>query len=625
MEYKVADVMNILEDSEAIASLPPGYGTVELEDGTRHRIHLGDMLIHGILWKNLHMFNMVVTNKHIYQTFPVDGKMISKCLSIQYLDILDQRPDLAYSKIVYQLWVSIFEIYKFVYTHLGEYQRTVDLVDLMDVCSHPKIKKLIDPPLPAVGDTKVAEIEFDRRSKELIKLLSTPGEIENNPLIDFLQVGAFNSNQVPQLLMALGTRGDIDGTILPHVMNCSAVSGMKTLADYATESASPKITSFYNHSVIRDTQSFYREMRLLTCNLNIPYKGDCGSRIFIPHRIEKGNGPCYIDKLVRYNGEMVAITDENCRSFEGVRVELKSPVACRYVDGVCESCAGRATKRPWAFFPDVRIGGYATAVVFSNSSQLVLSAKHLIRTFTIAIEMTKAACKFLTIDAHSNLRINKKTVTHLQHWELLINSECIGHPNDLLVEEVTPLGFGKFNKIAFRNIKTDTTYSFSISTNDMIQHFSKNMLDHMRDNREKIRIVDDCYAIPLEGYSSRFAIIDVVAKNDDMVAFQKRVETMFRKGISEYPNIELAMSNIISEILSKAKVNVFLIELVIKAILNSTLPEDGSIDIKTIREEIASNNVAAKLGHAHVNDYLFSPAASVVSKQKSPFDLLFGF
>ena len=167
MEYRVVDVMNILEDTEAIASIPPGYGTVVLEDGTRHRIHLGDLLIHGILWKNLQVFDIPVTKNHIYKTFPVNEKMISTCLSVQYLDILEKRPDLEYSKIVYQLWVSIFEIYKFVYVHLGEYQRTVDLVDLIDVINHPKIKALVDPPLPSDGGTKVAELEFDRRSKEI--------------------------------------------------------------------------------------------------------------------------------------------------------------------------------------------------------------------------------------------------------------------------------------------------------------------------------------------------------------------------------------------------------------------------------------------------------------------------
>lgn len=625
MHYTVAKIMDILADESKITSLPIGYARVTLEDGKRVEMHTGDMLIHGILWKNLQHFNVKVDKNQVYKTYPVTGGMISQCLTKQYARLLEACPNVPHMELVYRLWESIHDIYKFVYIHLGEWQRTADLIDLIDVATAPEVRDLTLKPLPTDQGTKIAEAEFNMRSKKLNQILSTPGAMKYNPIIDFMQTGAFKGNQIPQLLMALGTRDDINGRMLPHIMNCSGLTGMRSLSDLGTEAASPKKTTYYNTSIIKDTQSFYREMRLLTCNLNVAHKGDCGRRFLINHLIEEGRGHNYVDKVVKHNGKMVAITWDNCHEFEGHKVGLVSPIACKYVDGVCEHCAGRATTDPWAYMPDVRIGVYAASLIFSDISQKVLSAKHLIKTFTINLMMSKKSHNYLLQDAKHNLRLNRQTLKNLDEWSILVETEKVGHPNDLKVEGISPVGFGKFNRIGFRNKRTGVLETFPIATNDMIQHFSQDMLDYMRDVRDKIEIVDTFYEIPLKDYNSRKAIIMVEAKNDDMVAFAHRVQTIFRKGVSEYPNIELALSNIANEIHSKVNANIFFIELIIKAILNSVLADDGKIDVQNMRDAIASNNVAAKLGHSYVKDYLHSPDVTVATKQPSPFDYLFGF
>lgn len=624
MHFKIKDVMSILEDEEAIAKLPLGMAKITLDDGSKHPIHTGDMLIHGILWKSIYAFNRKVDATQIYTTYPVTGKMLSRCLTAQYKKLLKECPDIPHMTIVYRLWESIFDVYRFIYINLSAYQCSADLGDLIEVIHSEELRDLCLKDLPDDG-TDIAEIEFRRRSKELCRILSDPKAMKHNPLLHFMQTGVLKANQVPQLLMGLGTRDDINGQMFSHVMNCSGVSGMRSLKDYATESASPKKTTHFNTTIIKTTQSFYREMRLLTCNLNVAHKGDCGRRMYIQHIIEKGRGHNYVDKIVQHDGKLVAITDENFREFEGHKVGLVSPIACKHVDGVCEHCAGRNTDKPWAFIPDVRIGGYSSAVVFSDISQKVLSAKHLIQTFTVAVMMSDLAHKYLNLDAKSNLKLNRQIMKNLKDWSLLIETAKVGHPNDLKFTGITPIGFGKFGKVGFYNNVTKESVFFPITTNDMTQYFSQEMLDHMREFREDISIMDAYYKIPLEGYNSRRAIIETVAKNDDMVAFANRVRTMFRSGISEYPNIELALSNIANEIHSKVDANIFFIELIIKAILNSVLADDGRIDISSMRETIASNNVAAKLSHSHVRTWLYSPEVCVEAKQPSPFDWLFGF
>lgn len=617
--------MEILECEGLIEALKPEYVTVVFSNNKRVKMHSRDMLVHGILWKNLLHFGVEIDKSQVYEVYPVAGNMISKCLTTQYTTLLEKCESVPHTDIIYKLWESIHEIYRFYYVNLGAYVCTTDILDMIDVVFAPELTHLTLKDLPTNMGTGEAERVFAKRSKELNNTLTEIGAMEYNPIINFMQTGVFKGNQIPQLVMALCTRDDIDGKMLPHIMNCSAMSGMKTLADLGTEAAAPKKTTFYNTSIIKETQSFYRSMRLLTCNLNITYKGDCGNRNMINHLIEKGYGHNYIDKVVKYKGKMVAITRDNFHKFEGEYVLLISPIACRHTDGVCEHCAGRATTNPWAYLPDVRIGVYAASVIFSDISQKVLSAKHLIKTFTVILEMSQTAAKYLATDAKSNLKLNRSMLKNLKDWSILVETEFVGHPNDLRYSSITPMGFGKFKRIGFKNRNTDKIVAFPITTNDMTHHFSTDMLEHMRDVVDEISMVEKFYEIPLDGYNSRRAIINVVAKNDDIVAYSKRIRTMFKSGISEYPNIELALACIAGEIHSKVDANIFFIELIIKAIMNSVLPDDGKINIGTMKSVIASNNVAAKLGHEEVKRYLFSPEVSVSAKQPSPFDMLFNF
>ena len=623
--YTISKIMEILKDDRQIHATPAGKVRVVLDDGSRVTMHGRHMLVHGIFWRNLIHFSIPIDKSQIYTVYPVTSSMVPGCLTAQYTKMLEVCPDVPHTDMAYKMWESVYELYAFFYRHLGAYQCTVGLIDLIDAVHAKEVRHLTLKDLPTDQGTRVAEFEFNNRSKELVRILSTPGAMEYNPILNYMQTGVFKSNQIPQLLMALGTRDDIDGRMLPHIMNCSGLSGMRSLADLGTEAASPKKTTFFNTSVIKDTQAFYREMRLLTCNLNVAYKGDCGSRHFLTHTIEPGKGFNYVDKVVQRDDKLVAITKDNFREFEGLKIKLVSPIACRHIDGVCEHCAGRATTNPWAYLPDVRIGVYAASLIFSDISQKVLSAKHLIKTFTVILEMSEQAAKHFIVDIRQNLKLNRQVLKNLKDWKLLVETEKVGHPNDLEYDGISPIGFGKFNRVGFRHIPSGKVITFTITRNAMVQHFSQDMLEHMREHREEIVIEEKFYEIPLDGYNSRRAVISVVAKNDDMVAFATRVRTMFRKGISEYPNIELALSNIANEIHSKVDANIFFIELIIKAILNSVLPQDGKIDIESIKDTIASNNVAAQLGHSYVKSYLFSPEVTVATKQPSPFDQLFGF
>jgi hypothetical protein len=213
----------------------------------------------------------------------------------------------------------------------------------------------------------------------------------------------------------------------------------------------------------------------------------------------------------------------------------------------------------------------------------------------------------------------------LENKFLLIPCDSIGHLNDLDFSGITPEGFGYIREVGMFDSGDGSTELFHLTEDSLIQHLSEYMLEYMRDNRDTIDVKEGYYLIPLKDINTRRSMFTVVELNDDMKAFVKRIRKLFRSGISECPNIHMAISQIANMVHAKMDVNIFFIELVIKAIVNSVIAPDGSVQLQKLNEGISSFNVATKLGHGWVKKYLQSPEVSAVDKGESPFDSLYGW
>ncbi len=602
----------------------PRYIWVGFDDGYEVEMHSRDAILHDILWLPFRHFNIPIPSEHTYEVFPMRKSTIANVQTIQYayfLDILDTD----HLKIVATMFDAIYDIFAYAYEYLGYYQEPLDLLDFIQVYKAPELQHLFNPRIPTTMGTSIAETEMARRSKELYRMLSTAGAVKDNPLLTGMQAGIFKESTLMQLFIALGPRSDIDGRMLPHIIDKPIIDGLSSMADMATEAASSRLTTRYNKTVIRLTQSFNREMRLFTCNLTKTYSGDCGRRMYIEHQIMDDCGHNYIDKTVLFNEALVNISRDNYRSFEGKMVKLVSPIACSYVDGVCEHCAGRATTRPWAYMPKARPGGHASTILCSLMSQNILSAKHFNHTSTVKLILTTIAREYFMQDASGNIKFNRAVMKDYKNSYLILDATKMGHLNDLEYDGLSPEGFGIIDGVTIYNGRTGHSESFMLSENNLLQSVSQAFLDHMRDNRGNIELVDKHYKIPLDGFNTRKTAFDVIEINDDMVAFSRRVKSIFNSGISDYSNIQIALQHIVNTIYSKLDINIFFVELIIKAILNGVLPEDGKVNINKLGVGIAQSNVATKLGHGDVKRYLMSPDVSVVRKKKSPFDMLMGF
>jgi hypothetical protein len=596
-----------------------------LNDNSCVVMSLRKAIFHGMLWAPYIKLNIPITNNEIYPICNICTDTISKVQTIQYRHLMEIT-DIPYMEIIKLFWDVINNSYKFAFNKLARYQKSISVYSIIQTISDPKIQAIIKSPIPSNMGTKIAETKFAQKSKELLKLLNDPTALKYNALLPFMQSEVLNNNQIPQLLMAYGTRSDLDDQMMKHVINESALSGLKTPADFAIESLSAKKTAYYLSDVISGTQYFARVLRLSNMQFRIAYSGDCGSKYLLPITIGKDHGKNFIHKVVYYNGNRIAIDENNYKELEGKSVEMLSPVGCKHIDGVCERCAGRATSKPWAYMPHVHIGSYAKSKLSARISQKVLSAKHLIKTSTVEPKLSDEAKKYFMKEANSTfIMFNQAIHRNVKNMILVVASENMNHISDLQYGQIAPEGFSLLEKVSLLDKNTEHMESIALADAQFMMHLSLEILEYMKDIASEIELIDGNYYIPLDGFKPSKPILSYVVVNDDMVAFSERIKSMISSDLRQYTSIAAAVNDLANIVYSKTNLNIFWLELIVKSLMTECIADDGKVQFSQIREGIINSSVSAKLSHEDIRRYLMQAESSVVRKGKCPLDIFFGF
>ncbi len=599
---------------------------LKLDDGHKMDMKLRLGILHGLLWEPYLQLGIPITINEIYNIPVFTTDTISEIQSIQYAHLL-QCVDTPHMEIVDYFWNVVNRCHNFVRNKLGEYHSGISLMSFIDIVKDPAVEPIVNKEIPGHLGTKVAEIKFEQQSKELVNLINTRGAIKHNDLYPLLQAGLLNKNQIPQLLMAYGTRSDIDDKMMSHVINESALSGLKSIEDYSTEALSAKKTAWYNSKVIRDTQYFARELRLTNMQFRIPHTGDCGSTYLIPITVPEGQGHNFIDKIIRLNGKTIEVNKHNIHEIEGHRIEMRSPIGCRHTDGVCAACAGRATHKAWAYFPPgIHIGSFAKSKLSAKVSQKVLSAKHLVKTLSLVLALTDTAKQYFCRRSEScDLMFQTSLRKSIKHMTLIIASDDMNHISDLQYGHVSAEGFSLIETIKLKDNKSGDIEEIEISENQFQTHLSSALLNHIRSNNDVIELIEGEYHIPLNKFNVRQPLLSYAIVNDDMVAFAKRIRDMIKKDIRGYTTPAAALADLAGIIYHKTELNIFWLELIIKSLMDGVVDETGQCNMFAIKEGITNSSVSSKLGYQEINKYLQQPETTFKVKGPSPLDAFYGF
>jgi hypothetical protein len=540
---------------------------------------------------------------------------------------------------IYQIYAeAVNYLSNFIVRFLGAYQQSMSILSLSKIQCDKALKDIVNVPYRKDVSTDVIEKDIELRTKELTRVLSTKDTIKDNVLYTFMMSGGLKKNQIPQQMIAFGTRSDIDDVMMKNWVPSSAMRGIQNVTEYGIEGLSVKKSEHYKKDVICDSQYSARGTRLNCSILPHRYPGDCGSRLLLPYVIPDRSAFNYLDKVCFINGEKVNITMETLPHLVGKTIELISPLGCRYTDGVCEHCAGRATTRPWAFIPDVHLGMYSATKVGDAVSQMVLSAKHLIRTKSILYEFVENASDYFTMTG-TDISVNSAICDRVKGWKMKVPIRFIGHiaghGNEMKIEE-------SLTEISYIVWVFDdgTELTVNMSNDRVCPYFSTKFLEYLRCIHNDISITeDDEYVIPMDKYNIRWPVMKYNIINDDMVSYTENCDKFVKDKVASYKSASMALRDFAAVIYSKSSINIFYLEVLLRTMMRKPGEEPGlpivedynNVRFGGICKNISTHTLSQKLvferlGMTSKSDGLFAhPHVSLIDRLPGLYDpLLFG-
>lgn len=621
------------------------YVDVEFADG-RKVVHAKDLIVSFYLWETLRIANMDPVKDDVLYIKAFNNDILMKKNTALYNKVLDMYPDFDIEKLIEGPWIAINKIFNLALGDREVYVQSSDALDLCLMNQQPELRKLSSMTFPDEEGTDKAEKRLEQASNELIDLLETRGKLKFNPLINFMECGILNPRQIVQVHVAYGPRADITDQLAKHIISESTMSGLKSIEDFAIESLSAKKSTLYSRTVIEDTQYFNRKQRLSTNGIRYLYKGDCGNRMRVPFLLPTKLSILknMYGKRFFYDGKEYVMGNDTVRQFAGKRVEFVSPLTCKHKDGICEHCMGLANRHVKAYYsPNIHIGNLAAAYFSGSVSQMVLSAKHLIKTATKQYFINSAAgtyfaCKGTGIFLHPHLIQRGYSDCGFR----FVGKDFMGQITDLHLSGINVLPEASiFSKITGAQfcIKVNGVWQdlevFPLENEGLCPFLSANFLQHMRDHYSDIVLEESdgesTVLVPMKGFDWHKPMMRYMAINDDMIAFSNRLINFFKGKIKAHTSISGCVQELASVLYSKSKLPFAYLEIVLRAFIEGDITEDmiaGTCNhaIFGSTEDILSNrSISNKLSYQKVLSYLDDPTVFTDIKPYGYYDPYFNF
>ena len=612
-----------------------GRVTVELSDGT---VCCGKRMafLNLFWWPILTEFNIPICKRHFIKRMSFNKEVLTQAWNFYYFEVMDQSQSNA-DRLKMAFWDALQRLYKFTCTELYAYAATIDILDMAEIMTSPKMKEILDTKeqIKVEWGTNVIEEFIDTQSRKIMDLMGSPGELDNEALLPYQSIKQLNKFQVPQTVYAFGVRTDVDDTIIPKPVIGSAVDGLRDAEEYAIESLSAKKAIFYNKMNVPESQYLGRKQHLIASSIRHIYPGDCGSTALVDFHVTKSNFLNVIGKNIVDNGVLVEITEQNVGRYIDQTVHMRSPMTCRYRNGVCEVCGGRIISN---LDPKINIGILAAIHVIEKITQMILSSKHLIKTKSLLYILPKLAAEVLFSSTSTEIRWRNEVRNKLANLRLGVPLSAFnGQIEDINTlrsdKEVKEEGFSSIPYFVLMNSKGDRkVYPLASEQDAFHPFFSSNMLFYIRDHFSEMTTDDELRWIPLAG-TDKFPIFKTVVTNDNMLQFVNKVTQFLGGSIANYTSCAETLRDLSEIIYRKVSTNIVHIEILLKAYQVVSMG-DYTVPRVTDPDNVMFQNTSKILNYRHVGvecgfqdlkRYISNPATYLVAKSKNPFDLMIGY
>lgn len=580
-------------------------------------------------------FGIPLRKDHFIKRVPFNADNLTEEWNKYYDEIMDADPRHA-KRLKQELWKTLQSLYELGGTHLLPYVRTMDIIDMAEIMTDKPVADILatkEKITPAMG-TRNIEDYIEEHRKKLMNLFGTKGALKNKALYTYQKIGLLNKFQVPQTMYAFGVRTDINDNIVELPVVGSALDGLRDINEYAVESLSAKKSLAYNHVAVKDSQYFGRKQHLAASTIRKIYPGDCGSKVLIPFNVTKKNYSNIVGKRIFRGGKWLTLTKNNVKEFIGETIMMRSPMTCRYRNGVCEVCGGSILRN---INRKINLGILSAIHMIEPTTQKILSAKHLIKTLSLVYELPTEASKILFASAVNEISFKPSVLPKLPNLSIGVSVEDLPNISDVVyIRRDKAIKAEQYSSLHYFKISDGKKVStYILDTEDKEQQlpfFSPEMLLHIRDHYNEIEVADGHIWIPLKG-TEKIPLFKTIVVNDNMLMFVKQVSGFLSKDIREYTSCAKALQDFSDLIHDKVSCNIVHLEILLKAYEIST-DTDYRVPVVTDPEHVKFQNNPSILTNRYIGTclafqglerYVSTPSTYLVPKAKSPLDLFVGY
>lgn len=524
--YKAMDLLN--SDKESMWALPEGPMNIEFSKKDVLKTTKRRTVFSWYLWEVVRQFPALqLTSAH-----HIGSRMFVKGIEMDLLSTIlwdtfdayvaihgDDSVIWPMSKVIYETTNNLHNV---TLTELGSYATTVDLSDINDIITHPKIAKVKQ-------QAADEEMGIEEAHRIIVDIIRSDPRFRHNGLAAMTRAGLLAENQLVQFIGPRGHVRKTNGDNFKLPIDVGYVDGLSTLYDSATESRSASTSHYMNDRPLQDSEYFNRMMQLFTGIVKEVRVHDCGTKHTIDWLVQEGDVAGLVGKYHMVNGKPVVIKADD-QHLVGTNIKLRTITKCESenTSTPCAICLGDVSK---VIPPKTNIGHVLTIEPLSAVSQLILSTKHVIASkAAINVDLSGNAGKWLAYAKEDTAHVNliKKSPTGnyvlkvLQREVSGLNSiQSVDKPENLSIEYVScvkeialyladengnPVGDGQV-------INTTVAGKGSALSIDVIKAIKEHGVHYS----------DDFIDIKLMGFTGK-RLLSAPRGNEDMVSYLKTIK-----------------------------------------------------------------------------------------------------
>lgn len=218
--------------------------------------------------------------------------------------------------------------------------------------------------------------------KELTRIIA---EDDLNCFKPYVLAGRLKIAQLSKVVCTVGTRPDIDKTIIPWPITKGYIRGLQNPAEYYMETITARDAMMTKNDNLPRSGFLSRKINRLTSDIYINYNvEDCGNTRYLNYFVKNLD---YLDMVIgKYmydekTGSLRVIDLDKDKHLIGQTIKIRTFITCNCKHGVCKKCAGTVERR----LKGTRLGTLPSIKCVNPMSQKALSAKHDLGTHSIAI------------------------------------------------------------------------------------------------------------------------------------------------------------------------------------------------------------------------------------------------